>query len=227
MTISAQANLGNGHDEAVRRILTTLAAKGALVIGCQEAGDRGKVIDHWCKTWGWEAFYGEGKGASSTPIIWDKRVKATHLGTRPGTSATNTGKFGAGPNVVKAKVLNHGRFHEPGHKPFVLINMHNPASLYLPRRRALARKLVADAANMVKRREGHIEVRVVGDMNCRPNALVMRPLRKAGLKQRTKGRTHGARTIDHVWTNTPGRGKPVVIPSDHRGVLFIPKKENR
>lgn len=226
MTRSAQANLGNGSAADVRRILTILKDEGAKVIGLQEAGDRGAVIVQWCRDNGWDGHFGEGEGASSTPIIWDKHVKATHLGTRPGTDATDTGKLGAGPNVVKAKVLNHGRFEEPGHDPFVLINFHNPASLYLPRRRALAKQLMAEAGDMVERREERIEVRVVGDANCRPSARVMRPLRKAGLRQCTRGRTHDARTIDHCWADD-GRGEPVVIPSDHRGVVYTPSKEHR
>ncbi|WP_183092896.1 endonuclease/exonuclease/phosphatase family protein [Nocardioides stalactiti] len=217
MTGVATANLGNRPDAAVLAGLHSLALR-ADVFGLQECGDRLKILGRFCTATGWECWTGDEEGSASTPVLWNpKAVEVSRQGTRPATEATNTGRLGAGPDVVKAKVWNHARVHAPGEDPFVLINGHLPASLYLPRRRALAKKQIADLADMVERREDRIDVVVVGDMNARPNALVLKPLRRFGMKQRTHQPTHGRRTIDHVWTlGVSGRVEVVSFPSDHR-----------
>jgi endonuclease/exonuclease/phosphatase family metal-dependent hydrolase len=221
----ATLNLGDGPDAAKARALDTLVKHGAQIIGLQEAGDRQAMLLHWCLTNGWDYFGGNGEdGATSTPIIWDKAVHVSHKGTRPATPATNAGRLGAGPNVVKAKVWNHVRVHGEG-GAFVFINGHLPASLYLPRRRALARKQIAVLVGMVKRRD--VPVVVVGDFNARPTASVLRPLRRLGMTQHTHRATHGRRTIDLTWTlGLGGRAEVVTVPSDHKSVV-LNLKEHR
>lgn len=218
-------NVGSRSDRDVARGLDRLKTRGVLIAGLDEAGDRRRIIEAWCKAEGWFAFFGDGsEGAASTPIIWDKRLDVTNPATRPATPATNTGRLGAGPDVVKAKVWNHVRVM--GREPFVFISGHLPASLYLPRRRALAKRQIAVLADMVEHRVGRVDVIAVGDFNARPDALVLRPLRRLGMKQHSRGGTHGRRTIDHVWTlGLNGRAEVVRMPSDHKAVVFEIKEK--
>lgn len=219
----ATANLGDGPDASKARALDILVKHGAQVIGLQEAGDRQAMLLHWCLANGWDYFGGNGEdGATSTPIIWDKALRVTNKATRPATPATNAGRLGAGPNVVKAKVWNHVRVH--GDETFVFINGHLPASLYLPKRRALAKRQIGVLVDMVKRRD--VPVVVVGDFNSRPNALVTRSLRRLGMKQHTRGGTHGRRCIDLTWTlGVGGKAEVVKVPSDHRAVVLELKEK--
>lgn len=217
----ATANLGNGSDAKVRNGLTRLKARGVQVAGLQEAGDRRRAIESWCRENKWDAFWGDGSpGASSTPIIYDRALDVSNKGTREATPRTYAGKAGAGPSTVKRKVWNHLRVDGDG-PPFVFISGHLPASLYLPGRRRLGKKMIAVLADMVKHREGKVAVIAVGDFNSKPSALLLRPLRKLGMKQRTKGATHGRRTIDLVWTlGVEGRTEVVDVNSDHRAVVL-------
>ncbi len=222
---TGQANLGNRPDSSARRILELLSSHGALISGLQEAGDRRFVVEKWCKANGYDSYFGEKhEGAPSTPLIWSKALRVTNVGTREATKATYTGKLGAGPPVVKPKVWNHARVHGLGAESFVFINGHLPASLYLPRRRALAKRQIAVLVEMIEKREDRgVPVVVVGDFNCRPNALILKPLRRLGMVQRTRKPTHGRRLIDHVWTlDVKGETKVIQIPSDHNGVVFEP-----
>lgn len=222
-TKSGQANLGNQGDAAVAITLDRMKARGCKALALSEAGDRRHVVDKWCKINGWEAYWGDGSpGASSTPLLWDLRLTSSFEGTRPATDATYTGKLGAGPNVVKAKVLNHVRLHEEGEEPFVLISVHMPASLYLWRRRRLAKKIVRELVTMAQHRQGHVEVRIQGDFNGRGTAWVFRPLRKIGLRQHTHAPTFGPRCIDLAWTFGPASAVVVLIKSDHKGVVLDP-----
>lgn len=227
MTRAATANLGNGTSGDVRMILERLQARGAQVVGLQEAGDRGATIVQWCRDNGWDFWLGTGPGAASTPIIWDKRLPVTHPGTTPATNATNTGRLGAGPDTVKPKVWNHVRVRPlVGPAPFVFINGHLPASLYLPRRRALAKKQVAVLTGMVKRKAASFDVVVVMDGNTFAADPIWRPLKKLGMKQHTKQATHGRRCIDLTWTlGVGGRAEVVTVPSDHRAVVLTLKEK--
>lgn len=205
MTTIATANLGNHSDSHVREGLDRLA-KQAWVIGCQEAGDRHRMLDRFRMDQGWEMHYeAKQEGATATPILWNPfKVEATHGGCRPATKSTNCGRLGAGPNTVKAKVFNHVRVRPiTGDKPddpFVFINGHWPASLYLPCRRALGRRMVAILDDMVENREDMVDVVAVGDFNMTPRDPLTRPLREREMVQHTDFPTHGLRTIDHVWT---------------------------
>ena len=223
-------NLGDGPDSAKARALDTLGEHGARVIGLQEAGDRQRILTHWCLANGWDYYDGRGEeGATSTPILWDKALRVTNEGTREATDAKDCGPLGAGPNVVKAKVWNHVRVHGP--ETFVFINGHLPASLYLPRRRALAKRQVAVLADMVQRRwhpsshhEMRVNVVVVGDFNTKASDRLLKPLRQLGMRQHTHQPTHRLRTIDLTWTlGIGGRAEVVKVPSDHRAVILTLK----
>lgn len=227
MTRVGVANLGNGSAADVRMTLDRLKARGVRVAGLEEAGDRRPVVEDWCRDNGWTAFFGDGaEGAASTPLVWDRRVDVANPGTRPATPPTNCGPLGAGPNTVKAKVWNHVRVRDAG-LSFVFVNGHLPASLYLPRRRALARRQLAVLETMVRHRKGRVPVVVVGDFNARPNALVLRPLRKLGMRQHTHQATHGKRTIDLTWTlGLDAHAEVVNIPSDHKAVVLTLKENS-
>ena len=220
----ATLNLGDGPDSSKARALDALVKHGARVIGLQEAGDRQRILTHWCLANGWDYYDGRGEeGATSTPILWDKALRVTNEGTREATPATDCGRLGAGPNVVKAKVWNHVRVH--GDDTFVFINGHLPASLYLPRRRALAKRQVAVLVDMVERREDRVPVVFVGDCNARANSLVLKPLRQLGMHQHTHAPTHGRRTIDLTWTvGIGGRAETVKVASDHKAVILTLKE---
>jgi len=213
-------NLGSRSDDVVLDWLVGASRSGVYAFGLQEAGDRQRMLGRFCDITGWHCWAGDGSpGAETTPILWDPdAVGVTAQGTRKATNATYTGRRGAGPSTVKAKVWNHVRVHGDG-DPFVLINGHLPASLYLPKRRALAKRQVAVLAEMVERKADRIAVVVVGDFNARPSSLLFRPLRRAGMRQHTKAATHGRRTIDLTWTlGRGGRTQVIHAPSDHRAV---------
>jgi hypothetical protein len=224
VTAAASFNLGNRPDRDVARGLDRIVSHGADIMGLQEAGDRTRLLLSWCTSSGWSYFGGNGEdGAPSTPIIWNPAaVRVSHKGTRPATPATDCGRLGAGPNVVKPKVWNHIHVDRPDGDPFVHINGHLPASLYLPRRRALAKKQVAVLAGMVADRKRHgIDVVLTMDGNCGEHDPLWRPLKQLGMKQHTKAPTHGRRCIDLTWTlGVGGRAEVVTVPSDHKAVVL-------
>lgn len=220
-------NLGDGSDDTKARGLDRLVEHGADVICAQEAGDRQRLLATWCNKNAWHAWLGNEAGAPSVPILWNpKTVTAWNKGTTPATPATNVGKLGAGPSVMKPKVWNRVRFTSAG-KPVVVINGHVVPSVYLPRRRALAKRHIAVLAEMARRRKGKVPVVAVGDFNMKPGDRLARPLRRVGMRQRTRRPTHGSRTIDHVWTlGCDGRTEVLPMPSDHRAVLFTLREKS-
>jgi len=231
VTKVATFNLGDGPDEAKRRGITSLMARGADVICLQEAGDRQKMLGQVCETWGWHVWIGDEPGSPSVPILWDPRtVKALHMDTRPATPATDTGRLGAGPNVVKPKVWNKVRFETDDRADLLVINGHGPASIWARRRRALARQMIEVGADIVEHREipvekDRVDVVLVGDLNMRASHPLTKPLRELGMTQRTHSPTHGRRTIDHVWTlGCSGVTTVLDMPSDHRAVLLTVKE---
>lgn len=216
-------NVGNRGDASVLHGLTHLARE-ADVLCLQECGDRKNVLGEFCGRQGWMIWLGEGPGASSVPILWNPKVVTARVkGTNPATKPTNAGKRGAGPNVVKAKVWQRVRFTE-GKRAVVVINGHLPASLYLPGRRRLGKRMIAVLADMVRQRKGKVSVIAVGDFNSKPSSSLLNPLRKLGMTQRTHAPTHGRRTIDLVWTLGVGGVVEVIgMPSDHRAVVLSVK----
>jgi len=232
VTTVATWNVGDGLDAAKMHGLVKLVKHDADVIGLQECGDRKRLIDEFCERTGWHAWMGDGSpGAPSVPILWDPRtVKALHMDTRPATPATDTGRLGAGPNVVKPKVWNKVRFETEAPADLLVINGHGPASIWARRRRALARTMIEVGADIVEHREipvekDRVDVVLVGDLNMRPGHSLTRPLRELGMTQRTHEPTHGRRTIDHVWTlGCSGVTTVLDMPSDHRAVLLTVKE---
>lgn len=222
-------NLGNRPDAIVRHSgLDRLRFRGVDVLALQEAGDRKPLLDAWCAETGWHAWFGDGSsGAASVPILWNPRtVRARVTGTTDATPPTHVGSAGAGPSKMKAKVWNRVRFTDDG-GPLVVINGHVVPSVYLPRRRDLARRHIAVLAQMVKRRKGRVPVIAVGDFNMKPRDRLTKPLRELGMRQRTKRPTHGRRTIDHVWTlGVDGDTEVVSMPSDHDAVIFTTKEKS-
>lgn len=228
MTTVATWNLGDGADQTKARGLDRLVHHGADIICLQEAGDRGRLLNRWCEMTGWHAWLGEGPGASSVPILWNpKAVRSRVTGTTPATPATNAGRLGAGPAVVKAKVWNRVRFGTDD-GALVVINGHLPASLYLPKRRALARRQVDVLEQMVAKRKGHVPVVATMDGNAKASDRLWRPLRALGMEQHTTRPTHGRRTIDLIWSLgiTANSAQVIDMPSDHRAAL-IHIKEHR
>jgi endonuclease/exonuclease/phosphatase family metal-dependent hydrolase len=227
VTTIATWNVGDGKDASKADGLDRLARHGADVIGLQECGDREQMLKRWCEQNGWEMFAGSLPGAPSVPILSNPRaVKATHSGTTPATPATFVGRAGAGPSTMKPKVWNRVRFAADGVE-VVVINGHLVPSVYLPRRRKLARRQIAVLAEMVERREGKVPVVAVGDFNMKPGDRLTKPLRALGMRQRTHDATHGRRTIDLIWTlGCDGRAEVVGMPSDHRAVVFNLKEKS-
>ncbi len=219
-------NVGDGHDAVKQQGLARLVKNGADVICLQECGDRQKMLDAFCDRTGWSIYYGSKHGAPSVPILWNpKTVRASGFGTREATPATHVGRAGAGPSVMKPKVWNHIRFVGGG-TVLVVINGHVVPSVYLPKRRELARKHLAVLADMVEwRARLDRAVVAVGDFNMRPRNPLTKPLRKLGMTQRTKAPTHGRRTIDHVWTlDVDGSVTVLEMPSDHNAALLTVKE---
>jgi len=221
-------NVGDGSEETKSRGLDRLAAAalGCDVICLQEAGDRQRLLGRWCTANGWHCWLGTEAGSHSVPILWNPRtVTAKQKGTTPATPATRVGPLGAGPSTMKPKVWNRVRFTSGG-VPVVVINGHIVPSVYLPKRRALARRHIAVLAQMVERRQGRVPVVAVGDFNMKPGDRLTKPLRKFGMKQRTRQPTHGNRLIDHVWTlDCDGRTEVIAMPSDHRAVVLTIKEK--
>lgn len=227
---TGQANLGSGKDASVRVTLDRLAHHGAVVVGLQEAGDRGDVLRAWCRDNDWLGYFGDDfTGAPSVPILWNpKAVRGVNPATTPATPPTDTGSLGVGPNKVKAKVWNHVTIRpRSGGEAFLFVNGHLPASLWAPRRRALAKKQIDVLRKIVATRRGAIDVIAVGDFNARPNDRLFKPLRHLGMRQHVGKPTKGRRIIDHVWGTHGVRGQAEVIsiPSDHKGVVFNMKEK--
>jgi endonuclease/exonuclease/phosphatase family metal-dependent hydrolase len=225
VTTFATWNLGDGSDRTKARGLDRLVQHGADVIGLQEAGDRQRLIDRWCEATGWHAWLGDGSaGAPSVPILWNpKAVRATRTGTVFATGATKVGRLGAGPSTMKPKVWNRVRFEDA--PDVVFVNGHIVPSVYLPKRRRLARKQIAVLARIAAEREGRVDVIAVGDFNMKPRDTLTKPLRKLGMHQHTQAPTHGRRTIDLIWTlGCHGGAEVITMPSDHRAVLFHKKE---
>lgn len=221
----ATFNLGDGPDFAKSGGLTRLRERDVDIIGLQEAGDRHRMIDRWCEFTGWRAWFGEGPGAASVPILWNPRtVRARHTGTTPATPATKVGPFGAGPSTMKAKVWNRARFASDA-GTVAVINGHIVPSIYLPKRRRLAEQQIDVLAEMVQRRKGKVPVVAIGDFNMKAHHDLADPLRELGMVQRTKQPTHGNRIIDHVWTlGIKGDVDVLEMPSDHRAAILTIKE---
>jgi len=223
--------VGDGPDAVKIRGLVKLLNHGADIIGLQECGDRQRMLDEFCERTGWQAWLGDEPGSTSVPILWDPRaVTALHTDTRPATPATDAGRLGAGPNVVKPKVWNKVRFETDARADLLVINGHGPASVWARRRRALARQMIEVGADIVEHREvpvekDRVDVVLVGDLNMRPGHPLTRPLREAGMTQRTHEPTHGRRCIDLVWTlGCSGVTTVLDMPSDHRAVILTLSK---
>lgn len=216
----ASWNMGSRKDAEVLFGLNKLRARGAHVIGLQEAGDRHGLIEAFCGDNGWGVYYGaDVPGAASVPILWNPKIAhQVARGTRQVTPPTYVGRLGAGPSTMKAKVWNFMRFQDAP----VVINGHIVPSVYLPRRRRIARLQIEALADMAERRgERGVQVVGIGDFNMRVRSRLTRPLRQVGMVQRTHKPTHGRRLIDHVWTlDCRGSVEVVPMPSDHRAVLF-------
>lgn len=233
MTTAATWNIGDGGDQLKARGLDRLVEHGADIIGLQEAGDRGRMIKHWCHDHDWHLWLGEGRGASSVPILWNPAaVKRLNTDTWAATPPTNTGRLGVGPNVVKAKVWNKVRFEIDGEVDLLFVNGHGPASIWAPKRRRLAERWVAELADRLEHREravdgDQVDVLVVMDGNAKPTDRLWRPLRDLGMEQHTMHPTHGQRVIDLTWTlGCDGRTEVITMPGDHRAAIFT-KKESR
>lgn len=216
-------NIGDGPDNTKVRGLVKLVKAGVDVLGLQECGDRGDLLDEFCKRTGWHMWPGDGSpGASSVPILWNPAtVKATRTGTNEATDPTWAP--GRGPDRVKAKVWNRVRLHplHEHHAAIVVINGHLPASLYMPGRRRIAVRQVAVLERMVEQRAGHVPVVALMDGNSKPTDRLWKPLRQLGMVQRTHRPTHGRRTIDLIWTHgIGGRVEVLDMPSDHNAVVF-------
>lgn len=213
-------NVGSRKDNDVARGLVKLVKSGVDVAGLQECGDRGDLLNEFCKRTGWQMWPGDGSpGASSVPILWNPRtVRARVTGTNEATGPTWAP--GRGPDRVKAKVWNRVRFTDAD-GPVVVVNGHLPASLYMPGRRRIARRQVAVLERMVEQRAGHVPVVALMDANSKPTDRLWKPLRQLGMVQRTHQPTHGRRTIDLVWTHgIAGRAEVLDMPSDHNAVVF-------
>lgn len=231
--IVATWNVGDGPDATKARGLAALVKRGADVLGLQECGDRGDLLEEFCARTGWDMWPGVGPGAASVPILWNPRtVRKEVAGTMPATPPTHVGRPGAGPDTMKAKVWNRARFISISESdrgefgtPFVFINGHIVPSVYLPPRRRLARRQVDVLAGVVRRRKGRVPIVAVGDFNMAPGHPLARPLRELGMTQRTRSATHGRRLIDHTWTlGVSGVASVVDMPSDHRAVLLTLKE---
>lgn len=217
-------NLGNGSAEAVKASLDRMKARGAKVLGLQEAGDRVQVIKQWCRENHWDYWFGDGSdGAASTPIIWEKSKKltVTNAATKPGTDAEKA--KGTGPDVVKAKVWNHIRVKPTGEDPFVFINGHLPASLYLKRRREIGTELVDVLEGLVRARDGKIAVVAVMDGNSEDTDPIWNGLQALGMKQHTKEPTLRDKAVDLTWTLDirASDAEVVLVRSDHKGAIIV------
>lgn len=225
MTTVATWNVGSRSDDKVLGGLDRLAERAAA-FGLQECGDRGKVLRRFIERHNWRLWDGDAPGSTSTPILWNpKALEATHCGTTRATPATFAGRGGAGPSVVKAKVWQRVRFvSDIG--PFVFIDGHLPASLYLARRRELAARQVDVLEQVVRRRKGRVPVVAVMDANSKPDDRLWDDLRQLGMTQHTRDATHGRRCIDLTWTlGVGGRANVIDMPSDHNAVLLTLKEK--
>jgi len=233
VTTLASWNIGDGKDARKAGGLTELLHQGAQVLALQEAGDRRRMLEHWCELHDWEPFFGDEPGAPSVPILWNPRaVNMLGAGTRPATPATKVGPLGAGPSTMKPKVWNRARFEiHDRDADLLVINGHIVPSVYLPKRRRLAAKQIEVLADMVEFRETAterdlVDVAALGDFNMRPSHELLAPLRQLGMRQRVHEPTHGRfRTIDHGWTlGCPAAADAIDMPGDHRGVVLTTKE---
>lgn len=229
----ATLNLGNGTDDQVTAGLTRIAAAGARVICCQEAGDRHGAIAEFLRAHpSWTCWFGDGSaGASSVPILWDSTLgRLTAAVTTPAVPRMRIGRPGAGPATAKAKVVNRIRLQLAGRRGLRgrlhVLNEHQLPSVTrrglsnIRARLAHYRRYIAVTVRVIEMRTGMV---VLGmDANAEPGFPLLDPLEHIGLHQMTDEDTHGNRRIDLVF----GRGVRAVDVDvielagfDHDGVV--------
>lgn len=224
-------NVGGGADTRKSADLDQLDAAGADVIALQECSDRGRMLTRWLEGHpGWRGYLGDGSdGAAATPILWRTVLGRPRCHTSVAVPRRYVGPRGAGPGTVKRKVTNRIRIRV-GRTRVHVLNAHllpSATRRNLPRgetRRRLAhyRDHIAAILAVVARRHG--VVFVTGDFNAEPGWRLLKPMRRAGLRQDVTDPTHGRRVIDLVWHRC-GAGVRVTsarvlrLTSDHEAAM--------
>lgn len=221
----ASLNVGSGPASAVMHSLIEARDMGFLVIGVQEGGDRELILRQFCSRYGYNIWLGDPDkpGASSTPILYDKQLRIMGRGTRLGSRRQNAGNEGAGPDIVKQKVINYLKIRGG----WVVTNTHMPASAtYAEGRREPYREYMDNLMEFLSTVRDAYVVNV-GDYNAADKFYLLGPLRKWG-RDVVVGDTHKHGSFDKIWIN--GRVIPIAVwkanvRSDHDlvGGLFAKK----
>ncbi len=221
---TATFNMGDGPDRRKVADLLTLAGEGATVIGLQEAGDRGHVLDEFLDLMpSWRLWSPKAPGAASVPILYDTDGQRLLRGRSVlGVAARFVGA-GAGPSRAKPKAINvvvlrgQGRTRRYVNTHFIASATRSPA----PRFR-LRRRHYDDHADVLARIIGTgrkmRRTTVTGDFNAEPTSPLLAPIRATGISGWTQVGTHGKRRIDHV-LGEGGPRRAVALSSDHRAIL--------
>lgn len=217
-------NLGDGDWDRKAAMLTRLAHVGFKVICCQEGSDRQVQLLHWCQKNGFIYYPGNGSlGAAAVPILVHKSQTIQSKGTIEAHDSANAGPEGAGPNVVKRKVINWVRLAGGWH----IDNTHLVASSsYAQRRRPLYRRHIEAARRWLSSKR--CSVVFVGDFNAEASYSYLAPLRRF-LTQHVKAPTFDKRTIDLIWTKGCYVVKVVVldVASDHNAAGVVVTKTKK
>ncbi len=228
-------NVGDGPDFVKVMCLDRLSRRGSDVIVLSEVSDRSKLLSRWVARNDWYLWHGDrSPGAAAIAFLVYDGDTVIHRATHEATPRTDVGPFGAGPSVVKRKVVaevdvvdDGGRLDILGTHLVASATRNRPGQrrqlATLLRRRRLYRRHIRALARLVRETAGEGRaLLVVGDFNANPGARLLRPLRRLGLRQHIKRDTFGNDTYDQAYTLNADVSRVVVVPMpghDHDAIL--------
>jgi hypothetical protein len=223
-TAAATWNIGVGPDDRKAEDLDKIRRHGVILLGPQEAGDRGEMLGEWCTANGWRMHRPRLPGAGSVPILFDPEALRLDRARTVIAVARRFVGAGAGPSIAKPKAINVAVFEiRATGKRVRFLNTHFVASAtrqgkaYDARRRHYrAHALVL--ARMIRARVDRTVVAM--DANAEIDFPLLSPVRATGLSGWSRMPTHGKRSIDHLLGPGQGLGSRFVVftSSDHTAV---------
>jgi endonuclease/exonuclease/phosphatase (EEP) superfamily protein YafD len=194
----------------------------ADIPGCQEAGDKARVIRVWRAARPGDKYDGNGRrGRGRTPILYATAVVKRTGGSTPRILERTHAPIGAGGPYIGPKYATTARFRvRATGSVFTVVNVHGVPSLWNPKRRRMHREQMRRLTAHVRTITGPCIV--VGDFNCRWSHKHLNGLRALGFTlDNPKGGTHGRRQIDLVMSRGMSKtaARLVSTGSDHRAVV--------